>query len=359
VPSGRIYISRDVIFDEEIFPFSTLHPNACARLQSEIELLHPTLIHPSFGYEIGQGVDQNTDYSPDATNVVVECANQEQVDGENIAYHVVSGVGLPPVQNGQVSNLQSTPLLAAIELPLGSTTRTTDGVHASPARPRVMTRAIDSVHASSAPPQAMTHATDGDHVPHVSSTPSRAVCDTNFLPTSTGHRGDRDLPIGPASSTAPAPPAGHGSSMMPTPAGIGSSVVPAAQTASDQASSRPVTRAQKGIHQPKVYTDGTIRYSFLTTIGEPTSVNEALGDRNWKVAMDQEYDALMQNSTWHLVPPMKVKNIIGCKWVCKIKRKQDDSLDRYKARLMAKGFKQQYGIDYDDIFSPVVKIATI
>jgi hypothetical protein len=75
--------------------------------------------------------------------------------------------------------------------------------------------------------------------------------------------------------------------------------------------------------------------------------------------MDQEYDALMQNSTWHLVPPMKVKNIIGCKWVCKIKRKQDDSLDRYKARLMAKGFKQQYGIDYDDIFSPVVKIATI
>jgi hypothetical protein len=56
---------------------------------------------------------------------------------------------------------------------------------------------------------------------------------------------------------------------------------------------------------------------------------------------------------------MKGKNIIGCKWVCKIKRKQDNNLDRYKARLMAKGFKQQYGIDYDDIFSPVVKIATI
>jgi hypothetical protein len=84
---------------------------------------------------------------------------------------------------------------------------------------------------------------------------------------------------------------------MPTPAGIGSSAVPAAQTASNQASSRPVTPAQKGIHQPKVYTDGTIQYSFLTTIGEPTSVNEALGDRIWKVVMDQKYDALMQNST--------------------------------------------------------------
>jgi hypothetical protein len=128
VPSGRIYISQDVIFDEEVFSFSTLHPNAGAHLRSEIELLHPTLIYPSFGYEIGQGVDQNTDYSPDATNVAVECANQEQVDGENIADQVVSSVGLPPVQNGQVSNLQSAPLLAATELPLGSTTRTTDGL---------------------------------------------------------------------------------------------------------------------------------------------------------------------------------------------------------------------------------------
>jgi hypothetical protein len=71
------------------------------------------------------------------------------------------------------------------------------------------------------------------------------------------------------------------------------------------------------------------------------------------------YDALMQNSTWHLVPPMKGRNIIGCKWVYKIKRKKDGSLDRYKARLVAKGFKQQYGIDYDDTFNLVVKIATI
>jgi hypothetical protein len=125
--------------------------------------------------------------------------------------------------------------------------------------------------------------------------------------------------------------------------------------------SRPTTRAQRGIHRPRVYTDGTIRYSkhdFLTQSGEPYSVDDALADTNWKNAMDLEYGALMKNKSWHLVSSMKGRNV-GCKWVYKIKRKQDGSLNRYKARLVAKWFKQHYGIDYDDTFTPVVKIATI
>jgi hypothetical protein len=56
---------------------------------------------------------------------------------------------------------------------------------------------------------------------------------------------------------------------------------------------------------------------------------------------------------------MKGRNVVGCKWVYKIKIKQDGILNRYKARLVATCFKQRYGIDYDNTFSPIVKIATV
>jgi hypothetical protein len=82
-------------------------------------------------------------------------------------------------------------------------------------------------------------------------------------------------------------------------------------------------------------------------------------DDNWKKAMDVEFDALMKNKTYHLVPPQKGSNIIDCKWVYKIKRRADGSLDRYKSQLVAKGFTQQYGVDYEETFSLVVKSATI
>ena len=101
------------------------------------------------------------------------------------------------------------------------------------------------------------------------------------------------------------------------------------------------TRSQSGITKEKVYTDGTIRYdktkrAFLISTSEPTHLHDALAHKDWKKAMDDEYDALMKNKTWHLVSTKKDSNVIDCKWVYKIKRKADGSIDRYKARLVAR-----------------------
>lgn len=75
--------------------------------------------------------------------------------------------------------------------------------------------------------------------------------------------------------------------------------------------------------------------------------------------MKAELLALEQNNTWDLVPLPPHKKPIACKWVFKVKLKSDGSLERYKARLVAKGYTQKHGIDYQETFSPVVKMTTV
>jgi hypothetical protein len=119
------------------------------------------------------------------------------------------------------------------------------------------------------------------------------------------------------------------------------------------------TRLQNNIVKPKKLFSGMIRYANFYTTGEPQSVSEALQVQRWKHAMEDEYPALLKNDTWHLVPPTVASNVIDCRWVFKVMHNVDGSLDRYKARLVTKGFKQHYNIDYEDTFSLVVKPATI
>ena len=114
------------------------------------------------------------------------------------------------------------------------------------------------------------------------------------------------------------------------------------------------TRAKNNIHKPVQKLKLSTQLSPPVDI-EPTTTTQALKDPKWRRAMSDEYDSLIRNGTWELVPHAFSHNIVGCKWIFCIKRHSDGSIDRYKARLVTKGFHQRLGVDYHDTFSPVVK----
>lgn len=100
-------------------------------------------------------------------------------------------------------------------------------------------------------------------------------------------------------------------------------------------------------------------FPLLFTQYEPQTYEEAIGKPAWEEAMKKEFEVLKANQTWVLTSLPKGKKPISCTWIYKIKHKANGSVEKYKVRLVVKGFSQKKGIDYSETLSPIVKMTVV
>lgn len=130
--------------------------------------------------------------------------------------------------------------------------------------------------------------------------------------------------------------------------------------------------AKRGQGRPKIIRTGrpgrprkeynTLNLIQASEIKVPETVKEALASEHsqcWWDAMQEEYQALIDNGTWEITDLPQGQKSVGCKWVFALKRGKDGLIERFKARLVAKGYAQEYGVNYTETFSPVVRYETI
>lgn len=102
--------------------------------------------------------------------------------------------------------------------------------------------------------------------------------------------------------------------------------------------------------------------AFVHQFREPKSYQEAINcpeNEKWIEAMDSELSSLQKNHTWSLVDLPEGRKVIDNKWIFKLKHNSAGDIERFKARLVVRGFTQQHGIDYLETFSPVVKLTSV
>lgn len=294
---GRVYISRDVVFDESVFPFSTLHPNASARLRAEISLLPESHLNSSTNLGGANSSSSHARNSPPDDDITrpgrdsfVTAEKSEENGADRCIYdhyrmcsptggHADPGVA-PPGGDSSAGELS---------VPTGSAWGSAPAAGSSSAcRPGSSPPIFGSSTHDTAPLQmlgpsasAQTDPRQAGHTP----APSASTQENLGAGSSVASNPTREAAAAP-SSTAAAP------SSTPPP--------------------RPSTRSQHGIHKPKIYTDGTMRWGMfgVSIVEEPTTLDEAFGDPRWVVAMDAEHNASLHNKTWHLVPAPKGKTLL-------------------------------------------------
>jgi hypothetical protein len=182
----------------------------------------------------------------------------------------------------------------------------------------------------------------------------------------------------PTASQSPSNSAQHSPSSSPQPSPTNSPThsPPSSPVQSRPSQSSASHRSSQQLPQPSRMvtrsTTGTTRavkhlildeyYSSVAIMNEPLTYKEALNGTDapqWLEAMQCEFNSLLQNKTWDLVPLPSGQRAIPTRWVYRIKQLADGSIDKYKARFVAKGYSQKQGIDYNETFSPVGKFTSL
>eukprot|EP00253_Pinus_taeda_P034018 PITA_34018 len=89
---------------------------------------------------------------------------------------------------------------------------------------------------------------------------------------------------------------------------------------------------------------------------EPSSFEEAVQQLVWMDAMLEEYDSIMRNNVWDVVPRLGDRSVVTSRWLYKVKQADDGSVEKHKTIFVARGFSQVEGIDYDETFAPIARI---
>jgi hypothetical protein len=109
-------------------------------------------------------------------------------------------------------------------------------------------------------------------------------------------------------------------------------------------------RAVRNVEQDHLYS---------VNADEPTSFQAAEQDPQWQATMKEELKAIEDNHTRVMVDLPPDRKAIGLKWVFKVKKDEQRSVVKHKARLVVKGYSQRHGMDYDEVFTPVARLETV
>jgi hypothetical protein len=232
-----MYVSRDVTFDEQVFPFASMRPNAGPTLKAKISL-HPTLF-PT--HRMGDStIDGSMVNSPNAFDVICSSFGVTQ-------------------QQQATEDPGSTPEAPTAPVPASA----------------METMPIIGVQESAPNPEADTLPARSPDGESRTSKPAGVSCLVSILdpaPGSSAAGGEQT--VADQTQTQDSAPNNNKTSTSSAPSGD---------------TVQPRTRLQGGIRKPKIYIDGPIKYSLLKTTGEPHNLEEALHNRDWKQTMDEEF----------------------------------------------------------------------